>query len=394
MPTAPEEEVLQDLRHRHWTPLHDAPQPIDGSAIVAWDDSRAIITGGRNENDEATDSVFIYNKGTMETEMLPSMLQARSGHAASIVGSNLFVIGGGELPNRISMNSIEVLNLNDLLEWKRYPVNLEIARSHCSAVAVNAYEIYIIGGVGGGRILDSVEILNTSTETVSQGPPMTVPRVAFATSLLGDAIVVTGGVGRLPASGQMVALQSCEQLALDSDEQASRWQPLHSMNTGRAGHDGLSYGSCMVVVGGVDSSPPMTVPRVAFATSLLGDAIVVTGGAGRTPASEEMVALQSCELLALGSGEERPRWQPSQSNVVTKRLGHKGLAYGSCMVVVGGVDSFDRGEDNGFPHYITMTEVWNGATGIWTQLSASLPPMWSQRDLAIKGWPMEVAWLL
>jgi hypothetical protein len=116
MPTASEEEVLQDLRHRHWTPLHDAPQPIDGSAIVAWDDSRAIITGGRNENDEATDSVFIYNKGTMETEMLPSMLQARSGHAAAIVGSNLFVIGGGELPNRISMNSIEVLNLNDLLE--------------------------------------------------------------------------------------------------------------------------------------------------------------------------------------------------------------------------------------------------------------------------------------
>jgi hypothetical protein len=164
---------------------------------------------------------------------------------------------------------------------------LEIARFHCSAVAVNEHEIYIIGGVGGGRILDSVEILNTSTETVSQGPPMTVPRVAFATSLLGDAIVVTGGVGRLPASGQMVALQSCEQLALDSDEQASRWQPLHSMNTGRAGHDGLSYGSC--------------------------------------------------------------------------------------MVVVGGVDSFDRGEDNGFPHYITMTEVWNGATGTWTQLSASLP---------------------
>jgi hypothetical protein len=287
MPTASEEEVLQDLRHRHWTPLHNAPQPIDGSAVVAWDDSRAIITGGRKENDEATDSVFIYNKGTMEAEMLPSMLQARSGHAAAIVGSNLFVIGGGEGPTRISMNSIEVLNLNDLLEWKPYPVSLEVARFHCSAVAFNEHEIYIVGGTSGGQILDSVEILNTSTETISQGPPMTVPRVAFAASLVGDAIVVTGGVGRLPASGQMAALQSCEQLAPGSDEQASRWKPLHSMNTGRAGHDGLSYGSC--------------------------------------------------------------------------------------MVVVGGVDSFDMGEDNGFRHYITMTEVWNGATGTWTQLSASLP---------------------
>ena len=43
---------------------------------------------------QATDSVFVYNKDTMETETLPSMLQARSGHAAVIVGGNLFVIGG------------------------------------------------------------------------------------------------------------------------------------------------------------------------------------------------------------------------------------------------------------------------------------------------------------
>jgi hypothetical protein len=277
---------------RHWTFLGDAPTSWTfDSSIVAWTDSRAIITGGSQMGkiQAIQDSIFVYNKETTDIETLPSMIQARTCHAAVIVGGSLFVIGG-QGPNRIRLNSIEVLDLNNPHEWTLLPVSMEIARSHCSAVAVNEHEIYIIGGVGGGRILDSVEILNTASPiTISQGPPMMMPRCSFATSLVGDSIVVTGGAGRTPAT------------------------------------------------------------------------------------SEEMVALQSCELLALGSGEERPRWQPLQSNVVTKRFGHKGLAYGSCMVVVGGVDSFGSGDDQESPRScITMSEVWNRATGTWTQLSARL----------------------
>ena len=114
---------------------------------MPWDDSRAIITGGTDENNNGTDSVTVYNKETMETEALPSMLQARAFHAAVIVGGNLFVIGGlfviGSLGDTI-LNSIEVLDLNDPLEWKLFPVSLEIARYDCSAVAVNEHEIYIM----------------------------------------------------------------------------------------------------------------------------------------------------------------------------------------------------------------------------------------------------------
>ena len=124
-----EKDVLKDLMARRWTRLGEAPRELlPGSAIVAWDESKAIITGGRDhENDEVQDSVFIYNKDTMETEALPSMLQARTGHAAVIVGGNLFVIGGYG-PHGIALNSIEVLDLNDPREWKQFPVNLEIAR--------------------------------------------------------------------------------------------------------------------------------------------------------------------------------------------------------------------------------------------------------------------------
>ena len=73
---------------------------------------------------QTRDSVFVYNKDTMETEALPSMLQARSDHAAVIVGGNLLFVIGGYGPNGITLNSIEVLDLNDPREWKLFPVRL------------------------------------------------------------------------------------------------------------------------------------------------------------------------------------------------------------------------------------------------------------------------------
>ena len=121
--SAEEKEILDDLKGRRWTRLGEAPRELLlVSTIVAWDDSKAIILGGYEIGADRS-SVFIYNIETFETEALPSMLQARRGHTAVIVGGNLFVIGGYG-PNGYT-NSIEVLDLNDPREWKQFPVNWE-----------------------------------------------------------------------------------------------------------------------------------------------------------------------------------------------------------------------------------------------------------------------------
>ena len=178
------------------------------AAIVAWDESKAIITGGSYEMVQERDSVFIYNKETLETETLPSMLQARSDHAAVIVGGNLFVIGGYG-PSGITLNSIEVLDLNDPREWRLFPVRLGEARYCCSAVAIDEHEIYIIGGFDGDQILNSVEILNISTETISEGPSMLEVRA-------GPAGCANRGLDccgwRLARS--ILYLSTCEQLSI------------------------------------------------------------------------------------------------------------------------------------------------------------------------------------
>jgi len=132
MTSTTEEDVLKDLMARRWTRLGDeAPTKLlPASVVVAWDESKAIITGGFEHN-KTHDSVSIYNKDTMVTETLPSMLQARSDHAAVIVGGNLLFVIGGDVPGGITLNSIEVLDLNDPGEWRLFPVKLGEARSGC-----------------------------------------------------------------------------------------------------------------------------------------------------------------------------------------------------------------------------------------------------------------------
>lgn len=67
MSNSTEEEVVRDLVGRHWTRLATVPREmLHASAVVAWDETRAIITGGYDtQTNETKDSVTAYNMDTM-----------------------------------------------------------------------------------------------------------------------------------------------------------------------------------------------------------------------------------------------------------------------------------------------------------------------------------------
>ena len=73
-------------------------------AAPLWHGTKAesLLRVGVLSDDHLKDSVFAYNKDTMETETLPSMLQVREYHAAVIVGGNLLFVIGGYGPNGIT----------------------------------------------------------------------------------------------------------------------------------------------------------------------------------------------------------------------------------------------------------------------------------------------------
>ena len=53
--------------------------------------------------------------------------------------------------------------------------------------------IVVMGGWDGGQNLSSVDILNTSNQTVIAGPNMNVPRLWCASAVVGHRIFVVGG---------------------------------------------------------------------------------------------------------------------------------------------------------------------------------------------------------
>ena len=77
-------------------------------------------------------------------------------------------------------------------------------------------------------------------------------RTEFAAALIGDSIVVAGGW-----QGQSYT-STCEQLSIrvGSDEEARRWQPLHSMTTERGiTMDFLLEIAWLSLVDSISSSP-------------------------------------------------------------------------------------------------------------------------------------------
>jgi hypothetical protein len=77
------------------------------------------------------------------------------------------------------------------LEWKVLEHRLSIARYACCAIGVGKF-IYVMGGQHLDS-LDSVEILDTETGMISEGPSLTTPRNGAGAALVDNAIWVVGG---------------------------------------------------------------------------------------------------------------------------------------------------------------------------------------------------------
>lgn len=239
------EDPLNDLMRRRWRGLGDMPMSLGAHSVAAWDDNRAIITGGINNYGRPMNSVFVYDKRTNEFTALPPMLDHRCCHASAVSGNRLFVISG-HVGFEYS-NTIDVLDLNDPSEWRHLPVRLQVARSWFSAVVANE-KIYLIGGLTADGVSASVEILDVANDSLSQGPALRVGRSSHAAAFVGVSIVVAGGTSQNNNSPR-VFLQSGEQLLVS--EAAPQWQPLGvNMNEQLVGAASVSFGDLMVVIGG------------------------------------------------------------------------------------------------------------------------------------------------
>lgn len=183
-------------------------------------------------------------------------------HAAVIVGSRLYAIGGRGNDSRIptgegrSGNRLDMIEFLDLdypeQGWQLHPARLEFGRSHFAAVQVNG-QIWAIGGWGRRSLhLTSVEILDTnvtpSEVALIRGPTMTVGCSCHTAVVVDNTILVAAGYTRV--HGQLDILLSMEMLLVT--KMAPQWQVVGvNMPMPLADSTAVSSGECMVLIGGM-----------------------------------------------------------------------------------------------------------------------------------------------
>ena len=196
-------EERVEWNENDWPPL----EGLEGGflafhASVVLDYTVVVMGGVKREG--ATNSVLVLNlaERNKQWRVGPPMNKSRNGLAAVGCNGGIYVMGGY---NGNTLDCIEQINASDLLEqsstssstheshWTTLNCRLSTRRNGCCAVVVHNRYLVVMGGWDGEQSLSSVDILDTSNQTVIAGPNMTAPRLFCASAVVDHRIFVVGG---------------------------------------------------------------------------------------------------------------------------------------------------------------------------------------------------------
>lgn len=239
---------------------------------------------------------------------------------------------------------------------------LRVARSAHTATLLPSGHILVVGGMGPGGAMASVELFDPRTNTVRDMPPLVEPRAAHTATLLesGEVLIAGGFNGAYLNSVEIM------------DPVTQEWEKHDVLRQGRSGHTAtpLPNGS-ILFIGGVgdgwtflrtaESYEPATmsskrvgdlsVPRESHTATLLEDGTVLVVG-GHSGRRERMEVYAHAERFIPLEG----RFQPA-GRLATARHKHDAVRLlDGRVLVVGGADRTDR-------TWYETTEIYDQGTG-------------------------------
>lgn len=244
----------------HLATVSTLPVALDHGLLVAYRGD-LYLAGGLAE-DRAVSELWRFSPSDGSWEQLPSMRQARGGHAGAVIGDRLYVVGGGP----------------------------DGPGEH--------YEGYA-----------TLEIFDFETRTWTIGPDMPTGRHHVVAAALGGQLYVAGG-----RDGRELALAAFERY----DPATSSWEELEPLPLGLAGGGAVATSRAVILSGGGDDAgwqdgggfvtgdvrayvpgegwrllPDLGTPRHGHASAVVGERLFVLGGApcpgfGRTPSVESV----------------------------------------------------------------------------------------------------------
>jgi hypothetical protein len=189
--------AVPDVPTGQWLAGPPLAQPRTGAVGVALDDGRVLVIGGRTA-DGPVDTVEVYGlNGSLSVG--PHLVVPRVGHAAArLADGRVLVAGGNTLVTtdtetaEAPTNSVEIFDPLGNVWYDAGP--LSIARSGHSATATADGHVLIAGGIGGnGAALDSFEVFHPEAGTFSSAGLLSAARTEHAAAVAGDTKVLVAG---------------------------------------------------------------------------------------------------------------------------------------------------------------------------------------------------------
>ena len=269
-----------------WPPLEGGWRSFHASVVLHHpdtynnDDSNnnnnrqtVVVLGGRRTDSGELDSVLLLNLVDPNKRWRegPPMKKRRSGHAAVVCNGGIYVMGGSA--EYSSLDCMERIDSTYLLQssvttsitqeshWTTMTCRLSMKRNECCAVAVHDRYIVVMGGCAAGSWKSSsVDVIDTSNETVIKGPSMNVQRTLFGSAVIGHRIFVVGGCWERESVEYLDVAKLCNHEETKEDTTApvpffsSTWTTYYSHSVRSVpritSYAVVAVGSCLVVAEG------------------------------------------------------------------------------------------------------------------------------------------------
>ena len=294
---------LERMTHQASHQVQDEQEEVKKGIAEADDidtEPKVVIAGGKNNH-----SAEMFSLSTQTWTPLPPMRECREG-ASSVVYKNQVVVTGG-YGNNGAVNSMETLSMTNSVQadqsitWEKLTAKLPgRLEGHCSIVYNG--RLIVIGGCD-----DKMMVCYDSITEVSLVPPYTTNLLAtmpqtrcyHGVAIFGDKIVIMGGK---PVFVYNKALRSvvmyditkneCKELAPlpypVSRMATVKWDDDNVMIMGGAGSAGEALNKVLMYNIKSQKSrmlPDMKYKRSGCVAAVVGDTVIVMGGAGMSAES-------------------------------------------------------------------------------------------------------------
>jgi Galactose oxidase, central domain len=337
------------------------PRVLHAVTLISKGD--VVITGGFSGT-SPHDQIDIYDHVNQQFVAGGHMVYHRASHRQVLFGNSkdrILIMGGTTLEGGI-------LSANELYDPETHHSGIHGSlvenRAGHTATKLKSDDVFVAGGVTGGRTLQTAEILDPTNQTFTAINQMKHPRALHTATLLPDQRVLLVGGGNNAVF---------EPTAEEFDPTTNSFRRVGSLAIGRESHTAsLLQNGRVLVAGGKTATgdtataeifdptslifhhvPPMHDPRSLFPAVLLQSGQVVLIG-GR----DDFTELNAAELFTYPPD----RFTPATGSMATKRKRHTGTLLQSGDVLVAGGAVLDNGQGGASHRGTNTAELYNTST--------------------------------